>query len=114
MRTGRSYKPYVANRCLKDWEGLRPTLTQDFFQQALRHRRLGERSYLDQPKPLFVFIKRFWRPSLEQPRNEPFDLEEGLTLIQEDTAPTRKTLAGCGGAPARVVRAGIPQKARPR
>lgn len=70
------------NRCLKDRDGLRPPLTQDFFQMALRHGRLGRKFYLDDLEPLFVFIKRFWHRSLEHLRDEPFDLEECYTLIQ--------------------------------
>ncbi len=70
------------NRCVQDWHGLRPPLATDFFQQALKHVRIGEQDYRKQVQPVFDYILHYWKLSTEQLQIMPFDLEECYTLLQ--------------------------------
>ena len=79
------------NLCLEDRDGLRPPRSLDFFQQVLRHRPLGKEFYVGLLEPLFVFINRYWHSSLQQLRDEPFDLEECFTLIQLQRADAQRS-----------------------
>src|SRR5688572_10608577 len=82
-----------ANRTIEDIQGLRPPLANDFFSQALRHRRLGSDDYADLVMPVFEYIERHWHLSRKDLKNCAFDLEECFTLLQlqrDDAAHTGK------------------------
>lgn len=69
------------NRGSRDWNGIQPPLTGDFFQQALRHPRFSRPWYLDQLTPLFSYIARYWHRNKQSLEEHPFDLEECYTLL---------------------------------
>jgi hypothetical protein len=70
------------NRSVKDAYDLRPPLATDLFKQALRHKDLGvEQS--DELRSLFEYVERYWKLSVEDLREAPFDLEACFTLIQQ-------------------------------
>jgi hypothetical protein len=71
------------NRILKNDEGLQPPLATDFFKQILSQNRFKMNEYvLEELKPLFDYIERYWKLSIEQLKKYPFDLEACFTLIQ--------------------------------
>jgi hypothetical protein len=70
------------NRGARDWNGIQPPLTGDFFQQALRHPRFSQPWYLDRFTPLFSYIERYWRRDKQSLQERPFDLEECYTMLQ--------------------------------
>lgn len=74
------------NRDIFDWYKLQPPLMTDFFQQVLKHPRMREKTYLKMVEPLFDYIKEFWKSSIEDLANKPFDLEECYTLIEMQIA----------------------------
>ena len=68
------------NRSVKAAYDLRPPLATDLFKQALRHKDLGvEQS--DELRALFEYVERYWKLSVEELREAPFDLEACFTLI---------------------------------
>jgi hypothetical protein len=70
------------NRSVKAAYDLRPPLATDLFKQALRHKDLGvEQS--DELRALFEYVERYWKLSVEDLREAPFDLEACFTLIQQ-------------------------------
>lgn len=79
------------NRDFKDSEGLQPPLALDFFQQALRHPQLGKEFHIKALEPLFSYIQHYWKLSVEQLRNELFDLESCYTLIQLQKVDAEKS-----------------------
>ena len=70
------------NRSIKDASHLRPPLATDLFKQALRHELLDETGR-QELKDLFAYIWRYWRYSVEDLREEPFDLEACFTMLQQ-------------------------------
>lgn len=70
------------NRGLVDWHGLRPPLADDLFQQALKLPYYEEGNHLELLEPLFDYIQKFWKLTIEQLKNARFDLEACYTLIQ--------------------------------
>lgn len=70
------------NRSVRDERGLKPPLANDLFKQALRHRMLGEQAIGDLTE-LFEYIERYWKLSIDDLREEPFDLEACYTLLQQ-------------------------------
>lgn len=70
------------NRSVRDLQGLKPPLANDLFKQVLRHETLGDLSITELPK-LFEYIERYWKLSIEDLREEPFDLEACYTLLQQ-------------------------------
>lgn len=70
------------NRSIKDASHLRPPLATDLFKQALRHEMLDETGR-QELKDLFAYIWRYWRYSVEDLREEPFDLEACFTMLQQ-------------------------------
>ena len=71
------------NRSVKDYvQNLRPPLATDLFKQALRHEMLNE-SGRQELEDLFAYIWRYWRYSVEDLREEPFDLEACFTMLQQ-------------------------------
>lgn len=70
------------NRSIKDAQNLKPPLATDLFRQALRHEMLndtGRRALED----LFAYVRRYWKLSADDLREEPFDLEACFTLLQQ-------------------------------
>ena len=78
------------NRGVQDWHGLRPPLATDFFQQALKHHRIGDSYYLKQVQSIFDYVQQYWKLSLEQLKVTPFDLEECYTLLQLQSADAKR------------------------
>lgn len=71
------------NRVIKDPQGFQPPLATDLFQLVLNQNRYTENPFLLQKlQPLFDYIERYWKFSVEQLKNYPFNLEECYTLIQ--------------------------------
>jgi hypothetical protein len=70
------------NHGVLDFNGLRPPLATNFFQQALKSDRMSFEDYQDLMKCVFDYIEQYWKLSIEKLRTEPFDLEECFTLIQ--------------------------------
>lgn len=70
------------NRSIQDWHGLVPPLTTDFFQQALRHPRIGDDHYKEKIKPVFEYIAKYWKLTPKELESEPFDIESCFTLLE--------------------------------
>ena len=70
------------NRGIFDWDGLQPPLANDFFQLALKHSRTGLQRYRNLLQPLFEYIRRYWKLTIGDLEDQPFDLESCYTLIQ--------------------------------
>jgi hypothetical protein len=70
------------NRVISDWDGLVPPLSTDFFQQALRHRRIGDEHYKKKLKPVFEYIAKYWKLTPKELESEPFDIEACFTLLE--------------------------------
>jgi hypothetical protein len=70
------------NRSVKDVDNLRPPLATDSFKQALRHSSLGVEGS-EELRELFEYVERYWKLSIEDLRETPFDLEACYTLIQQ-------------------------------
>lgn len=71
------------NRLVTDFDGLHPPLISDFFQIVLKHHSLGDEHYRERIKELFKYINRYWKVSVDDLRDQPFDLETCFTLIQQ-------------------------------
>ncbi|CAN5346694.1 hypothetical protein BH20ACI1_BH20ACI1_01330 [soil metagenome] len=65
-------------------DGLQPPLATDFFQQIFKQKRStrAEEFFIEERYLLFGYIERYWKLSIEQLKDKPFDLEECYTLIQ--------------------------------
>jgi len=79
------------NQVIKDDYGLSPPLINNFFQNALK-------KYKDQflaPtfgfKLVYDYIKKYWRKSISDLENYPFDLEECFTLLDMQIDNARKS-----------------------
>jgi hypothetical protein len=70
------------NRTIRDWDGLHPPLSTDFFQQALRHPRIGSNHYKERLKTVFEYIARYWKLTPKDLESEPFDIESCFTLLE--------------------------------
>lgn len=70
------------NRGIKDVQNLKPPLATDLFRQALRHEML-EGGSIDEFGHLFAYIFRYWKLSVEDLREVPFDLEACFTMLQQ-------------------------------
>lgn len=70
------------NKTVHDWDGLAPPLAMDFFQQALRHRRIGDDHYKEKLKPVFEYIEKYWKLTPKELEAEPFDIEACFTLLE--------------------------------
>lgn len=70
------------NRSIRDLQGLKPPLANDLFKQALRHRMFGDQA-IGELTALFEYIERYWKLSIDDLREEPFDLEACYTLLQQ-------------------------------
>ncbi len=70
------------NRSVRDYRGLKPPLANDLFKQVLRHETLGDLSIREIPE-LFEYIQRYWKLSIDDLREDPFDLEACYTLLQQ-------------------------------
>lgn len=70
------------NQPVTDWDGLKPPLSSDFFQMALRHHKFADAHYSDRIAPLYKYISHYWKKSKEDLENQPFDLEECFTMLQ--------------------------------
>lgn len=70
------------NQSLCNAQGNRPPLATDLFQKALARPIPG---YAGEPSwysPVFDFIQRFWKLSVDDLKHQPFDLEECYTLLE--------------------------------
>ena len=70
------------NRSIRDWDGLAPPLSTDFFQQALRHRKIRDDHYKEKLKPVFEYIARYWKLTPKELESQPFDIESCFTLLE--------------------------------
>src|SRR4030042_1134642 len=70
------------NRSIRDWHDLLPPLSADFFQQALRHPRIGDDHYKEKLKPVFEYIAKYWKLTPKDLESEPFDIESCFTLLE--------------------------------
>jgi len=70
------------NRGIKDWNGLAPPLAKDFFQQALRHPRIGDDHYRDRLKLVFAYIEKYWKISSKDLESVEFDIESCFTMLE--------------------------------
>jgi len=71
------------NRGIRSLDGLRqPPLSTDFFQHALGGGRTATEAYRQKLAPLFEYIARYWKLSLEDLQRQPFDLEACYTLLE--------------------------------
>jgi hypothetical protein len=70
------------NRSIRDWDGLVPPLSTDFFQQALRHHRIKDDHYKEKLRPVFDYIARYWKLTPKELESEPFDIESCFTLLE--------------------------------
>jgi len=70
------------NRSIRDWHGLAPPLSTDFFHQALRHPRIGDNHYKEKLKPVFEYIAKYWKLTPKELESEPFDIESCFTLLE--------------------------------
>lgn len=72
------------NRTLTDWDGHHPPLANDIFQIILKHSRFeSDGPYRGNLQPVFDYINRYWKLSVEDLRTQPFDLEACFTLIDQ-------------------------------
>lgn len=67
------------NRGIVDPHGVRPPLSRDLFKQALRHPKYASMRPLG---PLFALIEKYWHRSVDQLKEDDFDLEECFTFVQ--------------------------------
>lgn len=70
------------NRSIRDYEKLKPPLATDLFRQALRHEMLSLTGR-EEIEELFAYIRKYWKLSIEDLKEEPFDLEACYTLLQQ-------------------------------
>jgi len=70
------------NRSLCDPQGHRPPLATDLFQLALARPFAGYSGEPSWYSPVFDYIQRFWKLSVDDLKRRPFDLEECYTLLQ--------------------------------
>ncbi len=70
------------NRSIRDWDGLVPPLSTDFFQQALRHHRIRDDHYKEKLRPVFEYIAKYWRLTPKELESEAFDIESCFTLLE--------------------------------
>lgn len=70
------------NRCVQGPDGLVPPLARDFFQLALRHRRVAAHHASGQLDPLLEFIQTYWHLSPKDLNSAEFDIEECFTFLE--------------------------------
>jgi hypothetical protein len=71
-----------ANQSIKDWNGLSPPMIRNFFQIALQDRKFSDEHYIQNVKVVYEYIQRYWKKTISDLRNEPFDLEKCFTLLE--------------------------------
>jgi len=80
-----------ANQLVTDWDGLRPPLSCNFFQMALQSEKFSDESYTDRLTTVYDYISRYWKKSINDLRNTPFNLEDFFTFLQLQIYETNPT-----------------------
>ena len=70
------------NQLIEDWDGIRPPLAQNFFNNLLRSRIYNNEKFQIDSKPLFDFINQVWKKGKSALRDLPFNLESLFTYIE--------------------------------
>ena len=70
------------NQCVKDWDGLKPPLATNFFQNILKSRKYSHDHYLSDVESVYSYIERYWKKSKEDLLKQPQDIEEVFTFIE--------------------------------
>lgn len=71
-----------ANQVISDWNGLKPPLNNNFFKMALQSQKYGEAHYLNKITPVYDYISRYWKKSIDDLKNTYFNLEDCFTMLQ--------------------------------
>jgi hypothetical protein len=70
------------NQTVKDWDGHRPPLLNNFFNIALHKRKFGEDHYTKQVQDVYDYIEKHFKKTREDLASTPFDLELCFTLLE--------------------------------
>jgi len=70
------------NQCVKDWHGLKPPLSSNFFQTVLRSEKYQTEHYSERVSCVYKYIEKYWKKAKEDLLNQPFDIEELFTLLE--------------------------------
>lgn len=71
-----------ANQLVTDWHGLKPPLANNFFQMALQSDKFSQEHYSERVAPVYDYISRYWKKSVDNLRSSPFNLEDLFTMLQ--------------------------------
>ena len=71
-----------ANQLVTDWHGLKPPLASNFFQMALQSDKFRGEHYSKRVAPVYDYISRYWKKSIDDLQNSPFNLENCFTMLQ--------------------------------
>lgn len=89
------------NQVVKDWDGLSPPLSNNFFKIALRKEKFKNKYYTSRMQNVYDYIEKYFKKTQEDLAKSSFDLELCFTLlenqiksaIQEDKEDELKRLA---------------------
>ena len=70
------------NQGVKDFDGLGPPMSSNFFRQALKHPRIGHEYYKEKIGCVFEYILQYWKLSIKDLESVEFDIESCFTLLQ--------------------------------
>lgn len=70
------------NQCVNDWQGLKPPLATNLFQIILKSEKYQTELYSNKAQCIYGYIKKYWKKSKDDLRNQPFDIEELFTLLE--------------------------------
>ena len=70
------------NQAIKNFDGISPPLTNNFFQVALKMQKYSTKNYHKKIQSVYDYIKKYWRKGESDLVAEAFDLEECFTTIE--------------------------------
>ncbi|MFD3156221.1 hypothetical protein ACFIJ5_05090 [Haloimpatiens sp. FM7330] len=70
------------NQCIRDWDGLNPPLSKNFFKTMLKSKKYNEDEYMNKMYPVFKYIKKYWKLDKNNLLKYEFDLQECFTFLQ--------------------------------
>lgn len=69
------------NQSVRDWNGLPPPMSKNFFQIALKKRKFADEFYIKKIQVIYDFIYKYWKKDKSNLAESSFDLEECFTVL---------------------------------
>lgn len=70
------------NQCVNNKCGLKPPLSNNFFNTILSSENFNNPLYYKKAKPVYDYIYKYWKKSIDDLRDSEFNIEDCFTLIQ--------------------------------